>query len=215
MKKKRRVTRFGGELPEPDDIVQLTLTIPGPATERRKHIIAEWFAQNFGASFSFAPGFDQNYQKAYYEALRRSESKRRAFELVRIWDHRLAIAREDGQPIRITSDDLLTLFAPIFDALEKRDAEFFKGFAQAVLIIEQRENSSKTKYPSSLDKWLLEYGLANGWTATHTVRELNEQFVSKSRAITDDKLRERCKRLSVPLKPDVRGQGAVRRRKKS
>jgi hypothetical protein len=34
------------------------------------------------------------------------------------------------------------------------------------------------------DLWLLQYGLRIAGTPTHTVRELNEQFVSKFRSIT-------------------------------
>ena len=47
-------------------------------------------------------------------------------------------------------------------------------------------------------------------TPTHTARELNEQFISKFRSISDKKLRERCHYLGLSLKPDARGTRAVR-----
>ena len=68
-----------------------------------------------------------------------------------------------------------------------------------------------------LEKWLLEYAMKTGIVARalspHTARELNEQFVSKFRSISDKKLREKCKSLGIPLKPDARGRAAVRYRK--
>lgn len=214
MKKKRTVIQFGGDLPDPardNNIVKLSFTIAGlRPTERTKQMLVEMLAKNFGiGSFHFfGEKFAEDYETSYYETLLHSPEKRRAFEFVRSWYHRAAITREDGRPM--TGHGFLTLLAPLFDAFEKRDTKFFKGLAEAVRIVEQREKSSNMRYQGGLNKWLLEYAVKNGRTATHTLRELNEQFVSKFRSITDDKLRERCKRLGVPLKPDVRGHGAVR-----
>jgi hypothetical protein len=58
--------------------------------------------------------------------------------------------------------------------------------------------------------WLLIYAFRVAGTPTHTVRELNEQFVSKFRSISDKKLREKCSKLGVVLKPDARGTRAAR-----
>jgi hypothetical protein len=223
MKKNRTVIRFGRDLPELldlDGIVtekmeatgfgSLSLTISGRQTERIKQVFVEYFAKHFGIGPPrlFGAKFAENYETAYYEALLHSPEKRRAFEFVRAWYHHAAIAQEAGRSM--TSRGFLTLLAPLFDAFEKRDTNFFKGLVEAVRIVEQREKSNNIKYQGSLDKWLLEYAAINGPMATHTARELNEQFVSKFHTTSDDKLRRRCNRLGVELKPDARGQGAVR-----
>ena len=170
--------------------------------EREKWIILEMFARNVGDLYG--EEFEQRYEKACFEKLFRSEKKRRAFEFLRKLDNALALLREAGEAV--TDPGLLKLIAaPVMDALQKRDVEFFEGLAQAVRVLKQREMSSKTNYAGSQDKWLLEYGLVNNWEKIHTAHELNEQFVSKIWRTTDDKLRRKCKSLGVPLKEDRRG----------
>ncbi len=99
--------------------------------------------------------------------------------------------------------------------IPKLNAEFFKGMAESMEILSDRIYNSKDGSGENLDRWLLDYKLRlpDLNRAEHTVRELNEQLVSKFRAISDKKLREKCRKLNVPLKHDVRGAGAVRRKR--
>ena len=78
------------------------------------------------------------------------------------------LAREARDTVK--SKELKALAAPLMDALGKRDAEFFKGLAEAMRILEQREISSKTKYPGNLDKWLLEYNGKRLGVSAHCAR---------------------------------------------
>jgi hypothetical protein len=94
-------------------------------------------------------------------------------------------------------------------ALDNLDVKFSEYLAKAIRLVSDRISSSKGT-GEHLDRWLLEYKLRVSCSAQHTVRELNEQFVSKFRSITDKELRERCRKFDVPLKPDKRGKAAVR-----
>jgi hypothetical protein len=84
------------------------------------------------------------------------------------------------------------------------DPEFLNALAEAAKFLDSRLYSSKDKTSGSgentLDKWLLEYSLTVPRPGEHTARELNEQFVSKFRKITDAKLRQKCRNLGVLLK---------------
>jgi hypothetical protein len=54
--------------------------------------------------------------------------------------------------------------------------------------------------------WLLIYGMRIAGTPTHTVEELNKQFVKKFCSISDKKLREKCKEFGIPLKKGLAGR---------
>ena len=103
--------------------------------------------------------------------------------------------------------------SPLLIALSELNSEFVRGVAEAMETLSNRICSSKDRSGEDLDRWLLAYKLRIGDRKVHTVRELNEQFVSKFRSISDKKLRERCRKLNVALKDDVRGAGAVRRKR--
>jgi len=175
------------------------------ASEREKQVLLEIFARNVGRVFS-GDEFEQRYGKACYEKLFDLEKKRKAFEFVRQFYNAATLCAGGTEAITAEPELLKLVAAPLLDALEKRDAEFFKALAEAIGILKQREKSNKTKYPGSRAKWLLEYGLGNRFE--HTARELNEQFVSKIWSISDDKLRRECKGLGVDLKPGKRGPKA-------
>jgi len=174
-------------------------------SEREKQILLEIFARNVGCVF-YGDEFEQRYERACYEKLFDSEKKRKAFEFLRKFDNAATLCPGGREAIMAEPELLKLVAAPLLDALEKRDAEFFKALAEAIGILKQREESNKTKYPGSRAKWLLEYGLGNRFE--HTARELNEQFVSKTWSISDDKLRRECKGLGVDLKPGKRGPQA-------
>jgi hypothetical protein len=107
------------------------------------------------------------------------------------------------------------LLEPFLHAVRTLDVEFFQLLARAAKMLDTRVRSSKDANigtgDTELDMWLLIYAMRIAGTPTQTARELNEQFVSKFRSISDDKLREQhCKPLGVPLKPDKRGKAAER-----
>ena len=106
------------------------------------------------------------------------------------------------------------MLSPFLNAVRALDTEFFKLLAQAAQMLSSRIYSSKDKAIGTgdtfLDKWLLEYALRIAGTPRHTIRELNENFVSKFRKIEDRDLRKRCRKLGVPPLQDVRGYWAVR-----
>ena len=163
----------------------------------------------------------EKYKKACYK-LRDSEKKRKAVDCVRAWRNAIIWEKESGRTL--ADSERIALLAPLLNALptpenpNRFDIEFLNDFAKAANFLDLRLYSTKDQTTGSgenvLDKWLLEYELRlPGGQATHTLRELNEQFVSKFRTITDPKLREKCHELDIPLKPDVRGAGAVRRKR--
>lgn len=196
-------------------------------TKRQEEIMWESFAKYYPDLCEAIPGKEtaaeisqwrRDYEKAYYGRCRKSEKKRKAFDFLRAFRNAAIWEQESGCP-RKDSDRLL-LLTPLLNALptcenpNRLDAEFFKGLAEAMQILDSRIKScSKGQNIGSgdlhLDKWLLEYALPGG-RARHTARELNEQFVSKFRSISDDKLRQRCKLLGVPLKSDARGKASER-----
>jgi hypothetical protein len=142
---------------------QITIKVPRKGTEREKQVLLEIVSRNLGPVLC-GEDFRQKYERACFEKLSSSDSKRRAFNFVRQWYNLTTLAREARDTVK--SKELKALAAPLMDALGKRDAEFFKGLAEAMRILEQREISSKTKYPGNLDKWLLEYAIENGWDAS-------------------------------------------------
>jgi hypothetical protein len=120
-------------------------------------------------------------------------------------------------PVKRKDPELVALFKSLLNAVESLDVEFLKLSAQAAQMLDTRMRSSKDPTigtgDTELDLWLLQYGLRNEGTPPHTVRELNEQLVSKFRSISDDKLRKKCHKLGLRPKADVRGAGAVRRKR--
>jgi hypothetical protein len=155
-----------------------------------------------------------DFEKAYYGKFRHSEKARGVVDCLRAWHGSRII--EEHRPVKRTDGELVALFKPLLNAVESLDVEFLKLSVQAAQMLDNRIRSSKDRTigtgDTDLDLWLLQYGLRIAGTPTHTVRELNEQFVSKFRSISDDKLREKCRKLGIPLKEDVRGAGAVRRK---
>jgi len=108
----------------------------------------------------------------------------------------------------------IRLLPPFLEAVRSLDVESFKLLAEAADMLDGRIRSSKDASigtcDTTLDLWLLQYATSIAGTPTHTVRELNEQNVSKFRNISDKKLREHCRKLNVPLIPDKRGKAATR-----
>ena len=184
---------------------RLTVTFKGPPlTERAKQMCVESAARCFGPAGLFGAKFAEQYEKAYYETLLHSPAKRTAFEFLRTWLSSTALSRESGRPM--TKRQLSLVFAPLVEALEKRDSEFFKGLAEAVRIIEQREQSANLKYQASLGKWLLEYWLLIGGTPTHTFKQLKALIKESGlRVPPDNKLYEKCREYDL-LKLSSRGR---------
>jgi hypothetical protein len=155
-----------------------------------------------------------NFERAYYGKFHDSEKAREAVDLLRAW-HGSRIT-EEHRPVKRTESELIALFKPLMNAVESLDVEFLKLLPQAAQMLDARIRSSKDSSigtgDTDLDLWLLQYGLRIAGTPTHTVREINEQFVSKFRSISDAKLRAKCRKLGLPLKQDVRGAGSVRRK---
>src|SRR5207247_8692862 len=101
----------------------------------------------------------------------------------------------------------LGFLRPFVRALDELDTEFFKGLTEATHILNDRISFSKDGSGEKLDQWLLEYKMRIWPNVQHTVRQLNQQFVSKFRSITDKKLRDRCRVIGVPLKDGRRSYG--------
>jgi len=135
----------------------------------------------------------EDYDMARFGKLRKSKKKRAAFQFLSLWRNALIYDQEAaraGYPVRHTRISVplrVGFLSPFVRALNALDAEFFRGLAEAMRILNEERISSQ-----------------------HTVRELNEQLVSKLRITSDKKLRERCHKLGVPLKADARGARAVR-----
>jgi len=204
---------------------RLQVQFRGSMTKRQRELVWELFAPYYAEAYKLL--FDgtsetiakwkENYEKALYGKIRGSAKKRGAFEFLRMWHMASIVHKESGTVM--TDAEQLDLLAPLLEALCERDPQFFKGLAEAMQILEARiASNAKGRNIGSgdlhLEKCLLEYALKTGLVAgalpPHTVRELNEQFVSKFRRISDKKLREKCKSLGIPLKPDARGRAAVR-----
>ena len=108
----------------------------------------------------------------------------------------------------MTKRQLSFLFEPLIEALEKRDAEFFKGLAEAVRIVKQREEASNAKYQGGLNKWLLEYWLRIRGTAEArpTLKQLKTLIKESGlRVPADNKLYEKCREYDL-LKLSSRGR---------
>jgi hypothetical protein len=156
-----------------------------------------------------------DFEKAYYGRLRHSEKARRIVDLLRAWHGRQITERwNKAGGEQLENRIQLVLLSPLLNAVRALDTEFFEILAQAMQMLETHVRSSKDSTVGTgdthLDLWLLQYGMRIAGTATHTVRELNEEHVSKFRTMSDKDLRERCQYLVIPLKPDKRGTAAVR-----
>jgi hypothetical protein len=162
---------------------------------------------------AFLEKWKANFEKAYYGTLRESEQGRRVVDLLKAWRGSL-IAEQRGWLLREDSARI-ALLEPFLQAVSTLDVEFFELLKRAALMLDTRVRSSKATFGAGdfdLNIWLLQYGITIAGTPTHTARELNEQFVLKFRSISDAKLREKCRKLGIPLKEDVRGAGSVRRK---
>ena len=158
-----------------------------------------------------------DFEKAYYGRLRNSEKGRMAVDLLRAW-RGAQIAQQRGW-CQVTDSGRIAELEPFLHAVHTLDVEFFKLFWQAAKMLDTRIPSPKEPNigtgDTDLRMWLLIYAFRIAGTCTHTVRELNEQFVSKFRSISDSKLRVICRKLGIPLKEDIRGAGSVRRKSES
>ena len=196
----------------------------GPLTKQQRELVWEIFFPYYAIFYKLLfhgtgetiARWEENYEKALYGKVRSSAKKRAAFEFLRSWHRASIICKEYGRVM--TDAKQIDLLAPLLEALSERDAQFFKGLAEAMQILEARiASNAKGRNIGSgdlhLEKWLLEYALKTGIVAgalpPHTARELNEQFVSKFRSIADKKLREKCKSLGISLKPDARGRAGL------
>jgi len=208
-------------------LAHLEIKLKGSVTKRQREILEEMFAWHYadfwealGGTTETVAKWRENYEKALYGKIRGSTQKRTAFQFLRMWHVASILHKESGK--LMTESEQIVLLAPLLEALRERDAQFFKGLAEAIQILEARiASNGKARNIGSgdlhLEKWLLEYamktGIVAGALSAHTARELNEQFVSKFRSISDKKLREKCKSLGILLKPDARGRAAVRYQK--
>jgi hypothetical protein len=141
----------------------------------------------------------------------RSPERMKGAFFFEFWRLETLAAQKSGQ--KISDNGQIKLPSPLLVALSKLNAEFVRGVAEAMQILSNRIYNSKDSSGENLDRWLLAYKLRIGDRKVHTARELNEQFASKFRFISDKKLREKCRKLNVALKDDVRGAGAVRRKR--
>jgi hypothetical protein len=156
----------------------------------------------------------KEYQKA--TSMRRSPvpsaEREEGIRFLKDWRRHILAAQESGQ--KFSDSDQIKYLSPLLAALRKPNTEFLNGVAESAHILSNRIYNSKDGSGEYLDRWLLDYKLQlSGGAMKHTVRELNEQFVSKFRCITDKKLREKCHKLGLVPKEDVRGAGAVRRKR--
>jgi hypothetical protein len=151
--------------------------------------------------------WSEDYEKAVFGNFR-SREERKAVNFVLTRRREILLAAATGRTIS-DGDQIKLLDGRVKAALDNLDVEFSEYLAKAIHLVRDRISSSKGT-GEHLDRWLLEYKLRISCRAQHTVRELNEQFVSKFRSISDKELRERCRKFDVPLKPDKRGKAAVR-----
>jgi hypothetical protein len=149
-----------------------------------------------------------DFEKAYYGELRDSEQGRRVVDLLKAWRGSLIMeqqgwcSKEDSARINLLEPLLHSLRALGHDAGWGGIApvEFFRLLAKAALMLDTRIRSSKASFGAGdfdLNIWLLQYGIRIAGTPTHTVHELNEQFVSKFHSISDKKLHERLHELGI------------------
>jgi hypothetical protein len=156
--------------------------------------------------------WSEDYEKAAFGNFR-SREERKAVNFVLTRRREILLAAASGRPIS-DSAQIKLLDGRVKAALDNLDVEFSEYLAKAIHLVRDRISSSKGT-GEHLDRWLLEYKLRISCSVQHTVRELNEQFVSKFRSISDAKLRVKCRKLGIPLKEDVRGAGSVRRKMRS
>jgi hypothetical protein len=154
-------------------------------------------------------------EKAYFGKLRCSEEGRKAFDFLRAWRAARIAEKEGGSSgTRGDSRRIAQLLAQLEDVLDNLDADKLELLSQAMRIFATRVRSSKQTNIGDadlhLEKWLLEFRLTIPTTGPGylTAHELNEQFVSKFRKISDKKLRDKCNALGILLKPDKRGQAS-------
>jgi hypothetical protein len=157
-------------------------------------------------------GWLEQYQKA--TSMRRSRKpspeREEGIRFYKSWRRYIIAAQESGQTI--PDSDQIKGLSPLLAAFRTLNTEFVAGVVESMQIQWSRIYSSKDGSGEYLDRWLLDYRLKVR-PKQHTVRELNQQFVLKFCSITDKKLREKCHKFDVELKPDVRGAGAVRRKR--
>jgi hypothetical protein len=193
-------------------------------TKRQKEIRHEigvmtfiWWLQSIAkneAERKAIADWKTNYEQALFGKLRHSEKKRTSFEFLRRWHNARLYQRESTEPEEMAPMPMRLVFlAPLVEALDVLDVEFFEGLAKAVRTLNDRiyYNAERPGYvgrDTFLNKWLLEYKMEIWPKAKHTVRELNEERVSKFRSIKDKKLHERLHQLDVPHKDQPRGKAS-------
>jgi hypothetical protein len=156
----------------------------------------------------------EHFEKAYYGKLRHSEKGRKVVDLLRAWHGRQIVEQwNKAEGEQLESSIRLVLLSPFLNAVRALDTEFFELLRQAAQMLDTRVRSSAKGQNIGtgdvyLDKWLLEYGFRIAGTPTHTIRELNEQFVSKFHKISDKKLHDKLNELSVPHKHKPSGKAS-------
>jgi len=163
-----------------------------------------------------------DFEKAYYGKLRDSEQGRRVVDLLKAWRGSL-IMEQHGWCSKEDSARI-ALFEPLLHSMRAlghdtgwggiEPVEFFRLLTQAAQMLDTRIRSSKDASigtgDTQLDLWIMQHGIMTGGTSPLTIREVNKQFVSKFRTITDDKLRNKFNKLGVAFKAAVTGKAAER-----
>jgi hypothetical protein len=171
---------------------------------------------------AFLAKWKANFEKAYYGRFRRSEQGRRVVDLLKAWRGSL-IAEQRGWLLR-EDWGRIALFEPLLHSMRAlghdtgwggiEPVEFFRLLTQAAQMLDTRIRSSKDASigtgDTQLDLWIMQHGIMTGGTSPLTIREVNKQFVSKFRTITDDKLRNKFNKLGVAFKAAVTGKAAER-----
>src|SRR5205823_405701 len=103
----------------------------------------------------------QDYDKARFSKLSKSKKKRAAFQFLMLWRNAAIYdgqAALSGQPVKhakIRVPLRLGFLTPFVRALDALDAEFFRGLAEAMRILnEERISFNKDCSDVTLDQWL-------------------------------------------------------------
>jgi hypothetical protein len=94
------------------------------------------------------------------------------------------------------------LLTPLLSALNVRNAEFFKGLAEAMQLLESYNGRDP------VNKRLLEYKMESLPNPQHTPREIKQRIGSQFQSISLRKLHERLHELDVPHKDEPRGKAS-------
>jgi hypothetical protein len=158
----------------------------------------------------------KGYEKIIFGKLAKSDKGRAAVGFLRRWRCAALYQRESPQPEERfwPVPGRFVFLGPLVEALDSVDTEFFDALAKAIKILSKRVFNAKDKTigigDMDLDLWLVQYGMTIAGTPRLTIRELNQNLVSKFWQIEDRELRKKVRALGMPYKPDKRGWQAVR-----